>query len=514
MINFIKNTNMSNQVFVSEVLKQSGVTFAPKYIHTGAHTIEGYLCQFKYDVNIDELKPILETLKLDDVNIVMTSLEEEDRVLVHLLSHLFLDVKRVILEIPENTYSDDFYTKLFFLLDTYNCADREITLITDNKRITEHTTGLDSANKLKIKLYTQNNSTFDIFKRFLGRKPFVLASLFTAILIVAAIVTVDSRVSTKFSSFFEMPNNIVTIHNQSTDCSFNQSVFNLDADDCESSASLSYLEVKDLLNNEYVNAIYFDNQYLIDEFNTNLATHDKVTASIPNLYFEGLEDLETLPCVSDEYTPEMVTCTPYSADTSLISVASKSETSALDQNIKFNQDLVPEYIFIEANNTELLLEDLVTAYPNFNLYTSKTIEKYVRSSNQSFIIRVLVIGTLISFALAYFVFSLLDLLGLSPRGLKYYFVYHTHRPFLVNKLYFSAQIGYYLVLNIIGTLITANVTHSTTAFLIGIYFGALNSTIWLVFAFFSGREFRHSEDLLRKYIKYSKVVNNKKELNK
>lgn len=316
MINFIKNTNMSNQVYVSEVLKKTGVTFSPKYVHTGAHTIEGFLCQFKVDIDINELKPILNKLGYKDVTVLMTSLEEEDRIIIQILSHLFLDVNRVIIEIPDYEYSDNFYPKLFILLDTYSSVEREITLITDNTHITEYTTGNTSTQKVETKLYQQNNSPQAIFKRFLGRKPFILASLFTAILIIAAIVAVDSRVSTAFSSYFEMPSNIVTIHNESTDCSFNESVFGLENNECESTGPLTYTEVRALLNSEFINAIYFDNQYLIEDFNTTIANNNNVSASIPNLHFDGLEELENLPCVSDDYTPEMVTCTSYDPSTS------------------------------------------------------------------------------------------------------------------------------------------------------------------------------------------------------
>lgn len=512
MINFIKNTNMSNQVFVSEVLKKTGVTFSPKYVHTGAHTIEGFLCQFKLDIDINELKPILNKLGYKDVTVLMTSLEEEDRIIIQILSHLFLDVNRVIIEIPDYEYSDNFYPKLFILLDTYSSVEREITLITDNTHITEYTTGNTSTPKVETKLYQQNNSPQAIFKRFLGRKPFILASLFTAILIIAAIVAVDSRVSTAFSSYFEMPSNIVTIHNESTDCSFNESVFGLENNECESTGPLTYTEVRALLNSEFINAIYFDNQYLIENFNTTIANNNNVSASIPNLHFDGLEELENLPCVSEDYTPEMVTCTSYDPSTSLISVATKDNVAALEQNIEFNPDFSPDYIFIEATNTDALLEQLSSDYSNFNLYTTKTIEKYVRTTNQHFIAQVIIIGSLLSVIVAYVVFSILDILGLSPRGLKYFFVYQTHRPFLVNKLYFSAQFCYFGTLLVIGAIITANITYSTTAFAIGIYFGVLNSAIWLLLAFFSGKEFRHSEDLLRKYIKYSKVVDSKKRL--
>ncbi len=508
MINFVTNTSKGIELFVRHVHKVEDATFAPKLVHTSTFTIESYLADSKIDFDINNVIPFLEALELNAPDTKMHDLDIESQLIIHYLSNLMHNTTKVFLNVPELDFSDDFVKALHFIVTSFDSDERQITIITSNKKLSNMMIDQNSkpCKDCIAKLYDLHISSFNIVEKFIGGKLLILVSLFVAVFITALTITIDTKLSNDYVDYYLAPNNLVVIENTSKTCEYNSLVYTLDSNECISKPKITFVQIKELLRSSDVEAVYFDNIVRYELLNNKILNNEDVNISIPE-FGQNLSTIyPDMPCVNPEDTPTNITCESFNNDTSLISLATKDDTSALDENIKESTAVGPEYIFVQTSEADSLAQDIASEYPSFNTYTNKSIDVYLRKSNSWTLIKILIASTVVSLLFSYSLFAIITHLGLSLLGSRYYYDYLTKDPGRVRFNYFASQIIYFGTLIIFGSFISANVTHSTTCFSIGLYLGVLTASFWIYLSNHMGTTFRITEHEL-----YSEMKRIKKE---
>lgn len=511
MINFVTNTSRGIELYVRNVHKVEDATFAPKLVHTSTFTIGSYLADSKVDFDIADAIPFLEAIELNDPDMKMHDLDDESQLIIHYLSNLMHNTSKVYLNVPELDFSDEFVQALYFIVTSFDCDEREITIITSNPKLTSMM--VDQNHKpckdCKPKLYNLKISNLDIISKFIGGKVLILASLFVAMFITSFTINIDNTLSSEYVDFYLAPNNLIVIENTSRTCEFNSVVYNLDTGDCVSTPRISFEELEQFLLEDEVEAVYFDNLYRYEEINKSILNNEPVSVSIPDFGYNLSNIYPDMPCVNPDETPNTVSCEDFNNENSLISVATTNDTSALDQNISSSVLIGPEFIFVQSEEADQLAGDIASEFPSFNTYTNKGVDVYLRKTNSKTIIKLLLLSTTVSLLFSYSLFAIINNLGLSLLGSRYYYDYLTKNPGKVRINYFTSQIIYFGTLIICGPIISANVTNSQTCFYIGLYLGLLTALSWMYLSNHMGTKFRITEHEL-----YSEMKRLKHEIKK
>lgn len=489
MINFIQNTSDSSAVFKDQAYLQTGVSFAPKLVHTGSFTIESYLEFGKVDFDFEPLENLYEQFNLPKKTTRLFNLDAESLLIVHYWSHLLVDSKHTILELPEVDFSEQFIQALMLLISYYN--QREITIITNNNRVIEVLKQLDQRPKKLLPIYKFKMNKLEIANMFIGEKILVLATLIIALIIIFFSIAVDSHLTGDYANYLQLPNNAIFIDNSATDCSYNKASYSLENEDCLYSDPISYAALSDLLTTSSdIDSIIFDDQSIRSQFEQTLKENGTAQASVPDLGFKSLTKNSVIPCLNPGLTPGNVTCTSYDPTNSLISIATINDSTSLERNINANQTSQPDFIIIESTDVDAVSNALATTYPSINIYTNHATENYLLASNSKLIISSFLSGTLVSMIAVLILNLLISQMKLYMRGHKYLLSYLTKNPIKVRRIFYASQIIYFAVLFIIGSVIAANLIHSVTIFLLSSYLGILNITLWILFSDINGANFK------------------------
>ncbi len=488
MINIVLNDTDSSEVFKQLAYQQPGVAFAPKLVHTGSFTIESYLAFGKIDFDFESIANLYEQFMLPKKTTRLFDLEYEPLLIVHYWSHLLVNSKHTILDIPEHDFSDEFIFGLKHLISFYN--QREITIITKNKRVIEILKQLDGTQKKLLPTYEFKMTKLEIANMFIGEKIIVLASLIFALVIIIFALMVDSHIAGDYVDYLKAPDNVVFVDNHPDDCSFNQIAYKLPEDQCADSEPITYSMLTDLVQLDSVNLIAFDDEYNKAKLDQALVDNPTATASVPNLDYTISDKVSTIPCLNEADTAEAIICTDYNPDNSLISIATSEDTETLERNIKHNDDVTPELIILDTTDEVFISNLIANMYPSINVYTNQSTETYIRKANFKLLGNAIISGTLVSLISVFILNLLISQLKLYMRGHKYMLSYLTKKPVKIHRIFYLSQMGYYLTLFTIGSVIAANLTHSLTAFLVCSYLGILNIILWLVFSDINGVEFR------------------------
>ncbi len=508
MINFVTNASKGIELFVRHVHKVEDATFAPKLVHTSTFTIGSYLADAKVDFKLEDAIPYLEAIELNAPNTKMHDLDEESQLIVHYLSNLMHNTSKVFLNVPELDFSDEFVKAFYFIVTSFDSDNREITVITSNKKLAsmmidqKHTPCPDC----KPKLYDLRISNRDIFGKFIGGKVLILASLFVTMFISLFTISIDTSLSSNYLDYYLAPNNIIVIDNDSTNCEYNSVVFGLSSNDCTSGARITFEQISKFLDDDRIEAVYFDDIVRYEQVNEKILNRQPIEISLPEFGTNLGSLYPDMPCINPDETTTLVTCSEYSPKTSLISIATNDDMQALQKNIDSSSAIGPDYIFIQTAETEKLAKEIANQYPSFNTYTNKGVDVYLRKTHSWTIIKILLASTIFSTLFSYSLFAIITHLGLSLLGSRYYYDYLTKNPMKVRINYFTSQILYFGSLIIFGSLISAHVTHSATCFYIGLYLGLLTASFWIFLSNYMGTKFRLTEHEL-----YSEMKRLKKE---
>ncbi len=507
MINFVTNTSRGLELYVRNVHKVEDATFAPELVHTSTFTIATYLADSKVDFDIADAIPFLEAVELNYPDMKMHELDEESQLIIHYLSNLMQNTSKVYLNVPELDFSDEFVQALYFIVTSFDNDTREITIITSNSKLTSMMINQNHkpCKDCKPKLYNLKISNFDIINKFIGGKILILASLFAAMFIISFTINIDNTLSREYVDFYLAPNNLIVVENTSRTCEFNSVVYDLDTIECVSNPRISFEELEHFLLEEDVEAIYFDNLYRYEQVNKSILNNQPISISIPDFGYNLNNIYPDMPCVNPNVTPSIVSCEDFNNENSLISVATINDTSALDDNINSSELVGPEFIFVQSEDTEQLASDIASEFPSFNTYTNKGIDVYLRKSNSKMIINLLLLSTAVSLLFSYSLFTIINNLGLSVLGSRYYYDYLTKNPGKVRINYFTSQIIYFGTLIICGSIISANVTNSQTCFYIGLYLGLLTALSWMYLSNHMGTKFRITKHELYSEMKRLKI---------
>ncbi len=496
MINYIKKVETANQVFITKARDNPQAIYAPKLIHTSTFTVESYLSVGKQNFDIELLKPLLTRLDITDLAQPIAELEHERMLLVHYLAFISEQAPNVYLEFDTIEYSEQFINNLFVILSTYDNNNREITLITNNEAILERVRiqATTEEKEFNDQTFVSKVSAIDLIRNFIGGKPLVMASLIFGLLIISMTTNIDAHLIENYSGYISLPRNIIAIHNTSTSCDFNN--YSYDIENCSESQAITYSQLQQLLAQEGVETIYFDNKYNIKQLDKKIANGEPAVASVPQSTIDVNNHLSAIPCTNPELTVEAVTCEEYNPETSLISEASLNDDMQLVNNIVNDPRSSPDYIFIKTSETRELSKYLANRYPSINIMNNRSVENYIQKLNRKLIVTVLGSGTLISLAIEFSLFYILLYFGMSLRGLKYFYGYKTRRPYYTTKLYFLTQIAYFGTMMILGSLITLNITGSMTGYYISVYFGLINILFWVYLAMNLGGRFKTEDQQL------------------
>lgn len=488
MINFVVNDCDSCEIFYEQAFDHDNVVFAPKLIHTGSFTIESYFAFGKRNFNFQSLDDLYQKFELPRKSTLLYNLQPETLLFIHYWSNLLISSEHTILELPDTDFSDSFIFNLKKLISHYN--QRDITIITTSERVVEVLKQVDTTSSQSLPTYPLMIRKFDIINMFIGEKLLIFASLLMAILIILSTLAIDSKLSSDYTAYLNIPDDIIYIHNIPTTCEYNQMAYALSPADCFKSNSLTYKSVKRILDLEDIKSIMFDDAYNIRKLDAKLTAKAKATASVPSLEYNLGSDSTSLPCVDVSETPSSVTCTDYNPANSLISIATKSNFDNLTQNLTTTNSVMPHLLVIEAKNTSNVAKKLASMYPNIDIYTNKSMKNYIYRSNTMLIVKVLLSGTLLSILLAFILNLLLSQLKLYLRGHEYFLSYLTKQPIRIHRLFYISQICYLGLLFFIGSSIVINLTTTFTAFLISSYLGLLNIGLWILFSDINGSHFR------------------------
>lgn len=499
MIKFIVNDCENSDIFKEQVFNQDSVVFAPKLVHTGSFTIESYFSFGKPEFDFQSIEALYQKFELPRKTTLLYELQPETLLFIHYWSNLLITSERTILELPNTDFSESFILDLKELLSHYD--QREISIITNNERVLELLKHADNCSSKQLPTYSLKIRLFDIVNRFIGERLLIFDSLLIAILIILSTLVIDSKLTADYTTYLDSPTNMIFVYNTSSSCEYNQVAYSLNPDDCFESKPLTYKSLADILKMQDVNSVIFDDAYNISKLDAKLTSNAQATASIPKLDYSLGFDSTSLPCLNENETPSNVTCTDYSPTNSLISIATLSDSTNLNQNLRANNNVVPQQVAIQTDNTGDVAKKLATMYPSINIYTNKSVKTYIYRSNSMLILKVLLSGTILSICAVLILNLLLSQLKLYLRGQKYLLSYLTKQPIRIHRLFYISQICYLGLLFIIGSLIAINLTETLTAFLISSYFGLLNIVLWILFSDINGSHFRSENKKLYNSIK-------------
>lgn len=499
MITFIQDPTQEDQAFIDLAYKQKGAFFAPKLVHTGAFTIEQYLHFGKPGFNFTDIELFYEKLDLPAIETKMFDLDLERQLLVHYLSNLLTEADHTILNLPIIDFSEQFIAEFKFIVSHFD--HREITIITEAKQIVSSLSTLNEHPTMMLPTYQFKVSRREIVGSFLGGKLLVLTSLVFALMILLFAITIDNKLSGEFLDYLDIPNDYIIINNEPTACDFNQSYYTIASSDCANSDPITYQQLTELQSLDNVEFFGFDDKYNLATVELAIQDGQKVTASIPELEFSTKGLFSSIPCVNPDTTPTMITCEEYNPENSVISRVTADYSDALTRNVSLGTDVSPSFIFIKSNDVDTLSNAIANRFPDINIYTNKSTESYVRTSNKKLIRDALLSSTIISIISVIVLNLLISHFKLYLRGHKYLLSYQTRMPKLINRFYFGAQLIYYGAIIIIGNMIALRLMHSTIGLLIGLYLGVLNACLWIICSDLNGRQYRDEDHKLMGTIK-------------
>lgn len=503
MLKIIEDTSLSNELFLKHARNKTNVVFAPSHVYTSTFTVNQYISFGKVDFNIEDFNPILSSFGIEDPETSMHDLNLEQVNLVHYLSYLSVNFDNVYLDLSGLDGSEEYYSKLAIMIVSFDNETRNITILCDNQ---DFLTRLDLAVGEKFEgkslFYNSKITPQELFRVFLGGRFVVLASLLVTIIIILAMVAVDTKISLGYSNFLNIPNNTIFIHNQPSSCDFNEYSYGITT--CNEVDPITYEQLITIATENDLTQMYFDNQYNISKLYNHPNNGEKLYASVPELDFNLDEELSSLPCIDPNSSTPYIVCEPYDEETTLISNANSVDITALEQNIEYDATSYPDYIYIESDNVRDLATKLANSFPNIDIYTVFKTESYITNIYSEFIDKILILGTILSLLLAACIFLLLEQLGLSIRGLRYFLIYKSRKPVLVKNSFNYIQIVYFVILVSFGSVINSHMTNSMTSFMIGFYFSIFNSILWIILALRVGGMYREKEVKLNKDIKIFK----------
>lgn len=503
MINFVTGQDQGYDLFVNEAYMKTGVVYAPKLVHTGSFDVEQYLAFAKPGFKFEQIEEFYSKLDLPDKTTKLFEIELEQLLLIHYLTNLLIDATHTILELPEIDFSEQFISKFKFIVNHYD--EREITIVTNNPEIIDRLSVLNGQMPMMLPTYTRKVSRREIIGSFLGGKLLILSSLIISIMIISFVVTVDNKIVGEYSSYLQIPTDMIFIHNQASECDFNQGYYTVSSDQCVNSEPITYSQIEQLLDDENIESLAFDDKANLAELDEQINDNKNVTASVPDLNFDAVNSFTALPCINEESTPAAITCEPYNPDNSVISVVNADNRDRLLANVNNSLDISPTFILIKSSNTDELAATIAKQFPSINIYTKHSTQNYISKSNSKLIRNSVITSTLLSLVSVFILNVLISQLKLYLRGHKYLLTYQTLKPRLINRFYYGAQLSYFTTLLVLGNIITFNTLHSRSALILGLYLGILNSILWILCSDLNGRNFREEDHnlmhVVKKYLK-------------
>lgn len=507
MIKFIYDTSKAHEIFYYQALNNDDAIFAPNIIHAGPMTIEGYLAYAKQDFQLDEYRKVLDLLEITNTSALLSSLSYDQQMLIHYFSHLIIDRSSIILELPTTPLSS-YFCKIFCkLVELTDYEHRTITIITDNKLITDH----DFRSKTnKLKTYTFKPSSLTILYQLVGRKFVILGSLFITVAILILSMALDQQLVSSNANYISIPADMIAISNQSSNCEFNGYSYGINLEQCQKQAPISYEQLDEILSSEPVEAVYFDNKAHASKLEQAITAGQRPTVGTPKVIAKMNLTNVDIPCINDEQQPQNIICAGYTAETSLFSVADTKDRTELSENITSSLDEAPNYILIKADNPAFVAANLASQYPSINIYTKFTAERYLIHSNNTVIFNLLALGSFSFLVIIASFLYLLNYLGMTIRGLKYRLIFQTGNPKCINKIYYFSQILYFGTLTCLITLIAGNLNSSFASIILSTYFGCLIAVIWIYLGQIFAAKYRIPEkELLADIKRFKKADSNR-----
>lgn len=499
MIKFITNSDDYGKIYKEQAYQNKQVNYIPKFVHCGISTIEDYLSWGKVDFSFEAIADIYSLLKLPPPNTRLLDLTDEQQLLVHYFSYLLISSSHTFIEFPDNGVSADFLVSFKLLISYYNFGD--ITLLTCDKEIINSISNIEKLSPCQHTTFDFKLSKRDIISTFLGGQILIFTSLVIAVILILLIALLNNHLANQLSSYPQIPTNIIVINNESNSCEFNSKMYDLNISNCTNVSPISYGQLSSLVNWQGVEHIAFDDKYNSWKIDEQIINGQAISVSIPDLGFNLSNILPALPCVNPQTTPSNVSCGQYQPTTSLIAIANSKDVSQIEKNIDFDGTSAPNYILIQATNSKEIAFKLASSYPSIGIYTSNLATEYLNYKNSQLFILILAVGSSISLGYIFILNLLLSQLKLTIRSQKYALSYLLKDPIKVNKSLYLTQFVYFTMLILLGSIISLNFVNSSSVFFVGLYFGILNSILWIVSFDLTGQQFRREEKKLLRALK-------------
>ncbi len=359
----------------------------------------------------------------------------------------------------------------------------EIVIITNDEVYTKLLHNTESITHFNTEIITVDSqiNPILIFARLFGGKFGLYSLLAFTTLLVAFSLFADAQYQEINSSNIYFPENWIVVENNATDCSFNKTAFNVEAQSCEVDEAYTYLDLNTLLEDDSINAIYFDDNQRINSVEQAIANQEtQISVSLPELPQSIIDTYFEVPCTKNVYLTNNVTCEQYNPDSSLISVATKDDSVNIERNVLFDRLSKPSYIVIDSSSTEATALELATKNPSINVYTNQSIHQFYVKENMRFILKCIFYTTALSIGLSYLLRINLISMNICINDLVYYYSYMTLKPRLIKRLFILAQVTLYALAAFLVSYIVFHNSHSYFGLTFSLYLVFFNILQWVI----------------------------------
>lgn len=489
MINIILQTEKAKEIELSyQNQREKDCIFIPKRVYGSIYTVEEMLSIHKIDVDIESFIPILNDYGITDIGAKMSTLTDDQQLFVHTLAFISIERKIVFIDIPPNDLSEDRLKLFFEMVFSYECLHEEINLITDNQQIIDAITELKSKKtptNYDLKVYEQKVDWWRIARKFSGGLYIFGAHIVLATILISCALLIDNIMASDFVPHVSIPNNMIILDNTQEACEFNEIAYNVPFPTCSKNQRYSFDSISSIIADENVEAIYFEDMERIDQVEKDISNGEAVEISIPYFAESISPYFSRLFC--DEGN-QLVTCSDYSADNSIIGILTETNNEALVRNREYSS-VNPDYIFVISNDVTATSEKLARMNPAVKALTNQSINEYRTYSNRHFIILLIFVGISLSLTVVIILYLQLRNMKITFGGLRYFADHLTMNRKKVKVIYFGVQCFNFLYIVTFIYFVVSNITYYQITTQIITVFAMLNSLLWLYFCSLPGREY-------------------------
>lgn len=488
MITFMRRTEKAHRLFRQEESERERAAFSPREIYATGMTVEDYLSHGKINFSMEMIEPHLAYIGVEDYTVQMNSLDEDRRRLIHILSTLIIKKPAIFLKIPVCDISDQTREKIVGLVTVFESDKDEIDIITKDKYLIKMLSKGEKDHKCEKLFPVEFNlqvNPYELMKHFLGEKLIIFIALLLIVFVTTFISYTDSELKQLDSIDVNISSNLILLDNSHTNCDFNNQVYNVDNTSCEADY-YNYEDFKQLISLDNVQSIFFDDSQRIQTLDEDIANGEKLVVSVPIIAQQLSEYFENVPCTNDNALPANISCEDYSEDTSLISLITKDNISALDRNLEYDPEISPSAIIIQTTDIGATAEELASLKPGVKVLTEQSIDKYNKQNHIKFYVKSFVGAAIILFIFHYAVAYALGQRNISFANQAYYYMYLTMDQRNTTIAYYLSQFILYAVFICLIGAISHNIVEHQYSLYLGIISATWNCLLSLYFTEKSG----------------------------